>query len=173
MIITTASRPETVDFSKSMGATHTVNHREDLEPQISALKLDVPLKYVFITHSTAPYLASAAAICAPFGKVCSIVQTKEMDKMYGTEFLAKSLSFVWELIGTKPYYGVELDSHGKILEELARLVEEGGIKSHLQKTLPLTLKGLKEGHELVEGGSSMGKVAFAVDVDGVGESAFM
>lgn len=29
-----------------MGATHVVNHREDLESQIKALNLDVPIKYV-------------------------------------------------------------------------------------------------------------------------------
>jgi len=64
-----------------MGATHTINHREALPPQVQDLKLQVPIKYIFITHSTTPYLKPCAEICAPFGKVCSIVQTKEMDKM--------------------------------------------------------------------------------------------
>lgn len=43
-VITTASRPETVDFTKQMGATHVLNHRDDLEKQIQNLNLDVPLK---------------------------------------------------------------------------------------------------------------------------------
>jgi D-arabinose 1-dehydrogenase-like Zn-dependent alcohol dehydrogenase len=45
-VITTASRSETVEFSKSMGATHVINHHEDLERQIAELKLEVPLKCV-------------------------------------------------------------------------------------------------------------------------------
>lgn len=44
VVITTASRPETVAFSKKMGATHVINHREDLFQQIQNLELKVPLK---------------------------------------------------------------------------------------------------------------------------------
>lgn len=77
---------------------------------MEGLRLDVSIKYVFITHMpTLGYLAPAAKICAPVGKVCSIVQDKEMP-MYGTEFRAKSLTFVWALLGTKPYYGVDPES---------------------------------------------------------------
>lgn len=47
-VITTASRPESVDFTKKMGATHVVNHRDDLEKQIQNLNLNVPVKWVFI-----------------------------------------------------------------------------------------------------------------------------
>lgn len=44
VVITTASRPETIDFTKKMGATHVINHREDLKQQVDALKLAVPIK---------------------------------------------------------------------------------------------------------------------------------
>lgn len=171
VVVTTASRPETQKFSKEMGATHTVNHREDLVPQIEKLDLKVPIKYVFITHQTAPYLAPVAKICAPFGKVCSIVQTKEMP-MYGTEFMAKSLTFVWELLGTKPWYGVQLDSHGKILKELAELVEKGEAQSHLQQTFRLDVDGLRKAHEAIEGGGSMGKNGLGVDFGEGSKTAF-
>lgn len=43
-VITTASRPETIEFTKKMGATHVVNHREDVAAQVAKLNLDVPLK---------------------------------------------------------------------------------------------------------------------------------
>lgn len=170
VVITTTSRPETTEFSKKLGATHTVNHREDIVKQIKDLKLDVPLKYVFITHSTTPYLAPAAEVLEPFGKVCSIVQTKEMDKMYGTEFMAKSLTFVWCLLGTKPYYHVDAESHGKILKELKELLEQGKVKCHMTQSMKLNLKGLREAHETIEGGSQMGKLALAVDVEGEGDA---
>ena len=42
-----------------MGAT--VNHHDPLPPQIAALGLSVPLKYIFITHSTEKYLTPCAA----------------------------------------------------------------------------------------------------------------
>ena len=160
VVVTTTSREETTSFSKEVGAaTHTVNHREDIVKQIQDLDLAVPIKYVFITHTpTSGYLAPAAKICAPFGKVCSIVQDEKMP-MYGTEFMAKSLTFVWALLGTKPYYGVEPESHGNILSRLATLVDGGEVKCHLTQTLKADEKGIRKAHEIIEEGKAIGKVA--------------
>jgi len=171
VVVTTASRPETESFSREMGATHVVNHRGDIVSQIADLDLKVPIKYVFITHSTTPYLDPVSRICEPFGKVCSIVQTKDMSPMYGSQFMAKSLVFVWELLGTKPWFGTDVESHGRMLRELAELVEKGEIKCHLKNTLRLDLKGLRRGHELVESGKTIGKNALSVDF-GEGGAAF-
>jgi D-arabinose 1-dehydrogenase-like Zn-dependent alcohol dehydrogenase len=57
-VVATASREETVKFSRTIGAaTHTVNHREDIVKQVEELKLDVLIKYVFIAHTpTSRYL---------------------------------------------------------------------------------------------------------------------
>lgn len=170
VVVTTTSRSETTNFSKSMGATHTINHREDdLPGQIEKLGLQVPIKYIFITHTpTSKYIVDAAKILKPFGKVCSIVQDKEMP-MYGTEFMAKSLTFVWALLGTKPYYKVDVESHGRILRELAGLVDEGKVECHLTETLPLTVEGLRKGHTMIEQGGVMGKVGLSVNVEGLKE----
>lgn len=160
VVVTTCSREETIKFSKDVGgATHTVNHREDLVKQVQELKLGVPIKYVFITHTpTSGYLAPAAQILAPFGKVCSIVQDKEMP-MYGTEFMAKSLTFVWALLGTKPYYGVQPESHGKILDRLRELLDNGEVRCHNTQKLKMDEKGVRQAHETIEGGKAIGKVS--------------
>ena len=95
LVVTTASRPETVEFSKKMGATHVVNHRKNTVGQIRQLNLpgDVPLRYAQITSRTEPYVVPIADVLAPFGKVCSIVQAR--FDMYGSQFMTKSLSFSW------------------------------------------------------------------------------
>ncbi|KAK4553380.1 hypothetical protein LTR86_009437 [Recurvomyces mirabilis] len=174
VVVTTTSREETTAFSTEMGATHTVNHREDIVKQIQDLNLATPIKYIFITHTPSDkYIIDAAAICAPFGKVCSIVQAKDIP-MYGTEWMAKSLTFVWALIGTKPYYRVQMDSHGLILKDLAKLLDDGIVKCHLQQTMPLTLEGVRKAHEQVEAGGVMGKLALSVDEEGLSKGqAFM
>ncbi|KAF2138720.1 uncharacterized protein K452DRAFT_352866 [Aplosporella prunicola CBS 121167] len=166
VVITTTSREETTAFSKEMGATHTVNHHGDLPQQIRDLNLSTPIKYVFITHRTEQYIAPAAAVCAPFGKVCSIVQTQELP-MYGTEWMTKGLTFVWELLGTKPWYGVEVDSHGRILKQLQELVDRGVAKTHLRQRLPLNEEGVRKAHELLESGKVIGKVGLGVDEGGL------
>ena len=147
-----------------MAATHVINHREDIGPQIDKLKLDVHLKYIFITHTTDAYLAKCAEVAAPFGKVCSIVQGQ--IPMYGTEFMAKSLSFHWALIGTKPYYRVDLESHGKILKKLAQSADEGAVKCTLNQTLKMNLQGVKMAYEIVEQGRSIGKIGLEFPDDG-------
>lgn len=101
-----------------------------------------------------------AKICAPFGKVCSIVQGQA--KMYGTEFMAKSLSYIWCLIGTKPVYGIDVESHHRILEELSRLLDSGKIRCHLKRRLGLTLNALREAHQSVESGGNIGKTVLAI-----------
>jgi NADPH:quinone reductase-like Zn-dependent oxidoreductase len=145
-----------------MGATHTVNHRGDIVRQVRDLGLEVPIKYVFITHTpTSAYLSSCAQLLAPFGAVCSIVQDTDMA-MYATEFMAKILTFVWALLGTKPFYGVDVESHGKILRELKRLVEEGRVKCHLREKVKMDEEGVKKAHGIIEGGGAVGKVGLEV-----------
>ena len=168
VVITTASRPESVEFTKKMGATHVINHREDVVKQIQDLNLDVPVKYIFITHSTDQYMDVCAKVAAPFGKVCSIVQGQA--KMYGTEFMAKSLSFIWCLIGTNPVYGVNVGSHHRILEELRQYLESGKISCHLTQRLPLTLDGLREAHRGIESGGNIGKAAVVIDTKRDGDA---
>lgn len=118
-------------------------------------------RYIFITYSRPIHASRSADMRAPFGKVCSIVQGQAC--IYGTEFMSKSLSFVWCLLGTKPHHRVDLDSHREILKELARLVDEGVIKCHLARRLRLTLDGWKEGHRIAQSGRSMGKVGLGVE----------
>lgn len=160
VVVTTASREETVRFSQDVGgATHTVNHRQDLVKQVEQLKLEVPIKYVLITHTpTSGYLAPAAQILAPFGKVCSIVQDRDMA-MYGTEFMAKSLTFVWALLGTKPYYGVQPEGHGGILDRLRELLDNDEVRCHNTQQLKLDGAGVRQAHGIIEDGRAVGKIS--------------
>ena len=91
--------------------------------------------------------------------------------MYESEFMAKSLTFVWELLGTKPWYHVDLESHGRMLRELAELIDAGEVQCHLQQTLRLDVEGLRKGHELIEAGKTIGKNALSVDF-GEGQAPF-
>jgi hypothetical protein len=46
-VVATASRKETIESCKRMGATHVIDHRKDLVEQVEALELDVPIKYTY------------------------------------------------------------------------------------------------------------------------------
>lgn len=176
VVITTASRPETTEFSRRMGATHVVDHRcGDLVGQIRALAEDmppdVPLKYAFITGRTEQYIMPIGEVLAPFGKVCSIVQAK--FDLYGTQFMSKSIAFIWCWLGTGPYHRYENDKqekHHEWYEELRGLVDQGVIKCHLTQRLRLTAEGIREAHRRLEAGKAVGKIALGVDEPGEGKA---
>lgn len=100
--------------------------------------------------------------------------------MYDTKFMSKSLTLSNCWLGTEPFYrhyegttggGVQPpEAHHEWLKELAQLIDEGKIKTHLTRRAKLTLAGLQEAHRLVESGKSMGKFALAVDEEGEGEA---
>lgn len=175
VVVTTASRPETESFSREMGATHVVNHREDIVQQIQSLMkkgeipADIPLKYAFITSRTEQYFQPIGDILAPFGKVCSIVQAK--FDMYGSQFMSKSLTFVWCWLGSGPYhhyYNDEPEKHHEWYEELADLLDDGKIKCHLKRRAKLTLENIRDAHGAIESGSMVGKYGLSTEEEGEG-----
>jgi zinc-binding alcohol dehydrogenase family protein len=171
VVIATASRPETREFTKENGATHVVNHREDIVKQIKDLNvpMDIPLKYAFITSRTEQYIKPIGDLLAPFGTVCSIVQAR--FDMYGSQFMSKSLTFVWCWVGTGPFHKYvhdDPDKHHRWYEELAQLMAQGVIKPHLTQRLKLTAANIREVHGILEAGKAVGKIGLGVDEPGDG-----
>ncbi|KAF4442461.1 7-alpha-hydroxycholest-4-en-3-one 12-alpha-hydroxylase [Fusarium austroafricanum] len=166
VVVATASRQETISSCKKMGATHVINHREDLVQQIENLKLNIPIKYVYIVARTEQYTRAVAKICAPFGKVCTIVQADV--SLYGTDFMSKSLTFSWDWLGSAAYHHNGVEDYHEMLEKISRLMEDGTLVSTVGIRLRLTLEGLKEAHRRVESSTTVGKIALGVDEPGEG-----
>ncbi|KAJ4026301.1 hypothetical protein NW752_001240 [Fusarium irregulare] len=168
VVIATASRNETIESCKKMGATHVINHREDLVKQVADLKLDIPIKYIYIVARTEQYTNAVAKICAPFGKVCTIVQADV--SLYGTDFMSKSLTFSWDWVGSAAYHDTCVEDYHEMLGAIAKWMEDGTLVSTVGTRLRLTLEGLKEAHRRVEGSATIGKIALGVDEPGEGMS---
>ncbi|CAI7621637.1 unnamed protein product [Penicillium viridicatum] len=166
VVIATASRPETMESCRKMGATHVVNHRVDLQSQIEALNLGVPVRYVYVVARTEQYIHALGKICAPFAKVCSIVQAK--FDLYGTDFMSKSMTFSWDWLGSSAYHRTNLENYQRIFGSLARYIDEGKLVPNLNKRLKLNLAGLKEAHQLIESATTVGKIALGIDEPGEG-----
>jgi NADPH:quinone reductase-like Zn-dependent oxidoreductase len=182
--VVTASREETVDSCKRMGATHVIDHRKDLVEQVTALELEVPIKYtydhgsihlrrvlltmpsryVYILGPTEQYISAVGKICAPFGKVCSIVQADV--SLYGSDFMSRSMTFSWDWLGSAAYHRSNVENYHTIFTTLATLIDEGKLVPTLGKRYKLTLAGLKEAHRQVESKTTVGKVGLGVDEPG-------
>ncbi|KAL4860439.1 hypothetical protein BDV12DRAFT_191702 [Aspergillus spectabilis] len=166
VVIATASRPETMESCRKMGATHVVNHRGDLESQIKALNLDVPIRYAYVVARSEQYIHPLGKICAPFAKVCSIVQAK--FDLYGTEFMSKSMTFSWDWLGSSAYHRTNLENYHRIFGTLAHYMDEGMLVPNLSRRLKLNVAGLKEAHQLIESSTTVGKISLGVDEPGEG-----
>lgn len=168
-VVVTASRPETVAHAKSMGATAVIDHHADLAPQLEALGLGGSggaggggCKYIMICHSTERYLPVATKLASTWGKVGSIVECEAPLAFQSMDAFGKSLSFHWEFMLAKGSAGVMLESQGRILRQVAKLVDAGVLKSTVTRTAALSVRNLIEAHETLESGKAIGKIVFTV-----------
>lgn len=123
-------------------------------------------RYAYVVARTEQYIHALGKICAPFAKVCSIVQAK--FDLYGTDFMSKSMAFSWDWLGSSAYHRTNIENYHRIFGSLARYVDEGKLVPNLNRRLKLNLAGLKEAHQLIESATTVGKLALGVDEPGEG-----
>lgn len=75
----------------------------------------------------------------------------------------RNLRISYELMLSPMYYGLRMaqEHQARILEECARLFDEGRLRIHLAHTFPL--KDAAEAHRLIEQGSMTGKIALTME----------
>jgi zinc-binding alcohol dehydrogenase family protein len=155
-VIATASRPETKEWVRALGAHHVVDHAQPLAAQVKALGLGEP-GFVFSTTETHRHLAEITQLIAPQGRFGLIDDPPSLD---ATAFKRKANSIHWELMFTRPIFGTpDMEEQGKLLNEVARLVDAGRIRTTATKVLrPINAANLKQAHALIETGTAKGKV---------------
>ena len=156
IVISTASRPETREWVKGLGAHHIIDHSRPLAPQIADLNIGAPA-FVFSTTHTEQHASDIAELIAPQGRFGFIDDPKALDVML---FKRKAVSIHHELMFTRSLYGTpDMDEQGKILNSLAVLVDDGKIRTTLtEKLSPINAANLKTVHALIESGAARGKI---------------
>ena len=155
-VITTASRPDTIEWCKSLGADHVINHHEDLAAQLKTIGID-SVDVVFCTTNSEQHIDHLAEIVTPFGDVTFIQDAGSLDI---TSFKFKSINTHWEFMFSKSMFGHNLQSQGDILAKVAALIEAQKIKSTLNNDLgKVSADSIKQGHSLLESGKCIGKIA--------------
>lgn len=155
-VVATASRPETRAWATAMGAHHVIDHSEPLAPQVAALGIGAPA-FVFSTTHTDRHLAAIAELIAPQGRFALI---DDHDTLDAVPFKRKSASIHWELMFTRPLYATaDLDAQGRLLAEVAGLVDAGRLRTTATERLsPINAATLKRAHAMVESNAMRGKV---------------
>lgn len=155
-VIATASRPETQQFVRSLGAHHVVDHSKPLAAEIASLGIGAPA-FVFSTTQTAQHVDEIAELIAPQGRFCLIDDPSGFDVM---KFKRKAVSIHHELMFTRAIYGTpDMDEQSRILNEVANAVDARKIRTTATQNLgAINAENLKKAHAQLESGSTIGKV---------------
>lgn len=155
-VIATASRPETKDWCKAMGADVVVDHKNLVEEVRAAGLREVDFILDFVDLNS--YWDDLVELIKPQGHIVSI--TGSATPIALNKLKNKSVTFSWELMYTRSMYQTEdMKQQHHILNELAKLLDNGTLKTTLNQTLKgFTVKNLKEAHRLLESGKTIGKV---------------
>ena len=153
-VIATASRPESQQWVKSLGADHVVSHQTFVD-DIRKLELKF-VDFIFSTTHSGQHWPKMADIIAPFGEIGMI---DDADKLDFSIFKSKSVSLHWELMFTKSSFDYRAASQGQILEEVKALIESGKMRTTANRVLNgLTVENLRTGHTMLEQHTNVGKV---------------
>ncbi|SIO10759.1 zinc-binding alcohol dehydrogenase family protein [Vannielia litorea] len=153
-VIATASRPETADWVRKMGADHVIDHREDLAAQVSALGL-VPTHVAALT-ATAQHWPAMIELIAPRGHIALIDDPESLDISAAKP---KALTLSWEFMFTRSMYGTpDITAQRDLLDRVAEMIDAGTLQSTVtERADVLTVDRLTEAHKRQESGRVIGK----------------
>jgi zinc-binding alcohol dehydrogenase family protein len=156
-IIGTASRPETMNWVRELGAHHVIDHGKPLAGQITAAGLPAPDYVTSLTHSDQHFDQVVEAI-APQGKYALIDDpATPIDIM---KLKRKAVSLHWELMFTRSLFTTpDMIEQHNILNRLAELVDAGTIRTTANEHFGrIDAENLRRAHALLESNTARGKI---------------
>ena len=159
-VIATASREETSAWCRRMGASHIVDHRRPLRPQLETAGFRHVDAVACFTGAES-YWPQLADVVAPQGRIGLVVGLREKLDL---ELLKnKSASVHFEFMFTRAMFGTpDIARQHEILELAADLIDRGELRTTLTDTLrPINAANLREAHRRLESGTTIGKLVLA------------
>jgi NADPH2:quinone reductase len=155
-VIAATSRPEAAKWAEDLGAHHTVN-RHHLADEVHALA-KTGIDYVFTSFSPGN-VEIFAELLKPRGEIVAIDEPEGLDTL---PLKAKSQTWHWELMFTRPLYEPESNYQHEVLEQVSQLVDSGVLRTTMTTMLsPIDAEHLRQAHALVESSATIGKVVVA------------
>jgi len=158
-VITTVSSEQKADFVKSLGADEVINYKEkDFVSAVNELTLGKGADLVFDTVGAEVFKASITAT-AHYGRLITLLDPGQQDL---TEARLRNLLIGFELMLTPMLRDLTAarDQHVDILNRCALWIDQGLLKLHVSKELPL--ESAIEAHQLIETGHTIGKIVLTL-----------
>jgi zinc-binding alcohol dehydrogenase family protein len=158
-VVATASRPDTIEWVKKMGADVVINHRNPLSEELAKTDYKSADYVASLTH-TDQHLAEIEKLLTPQGHMAVIDDPKTLDIM---PFKLKSISIHWELMFTRHLFKTpDMIEQHHILAKVADLVDKGLIQSTKQRHLGvINAENLIRAHQIQESGTAIGKTVLS------------
>jgi zinc-binding alcohol dehydrogenase family protein len=158
-VVATASRPETVEWVRAMGAHHVIDHRQPLDQALKAIGID-QADYVASLTASDRHLPAIAELIAAQGALALIDDPEAFDI---NPFKRKSVTVSWEFMFTRSMFETaDMIEQHHILEEVSALVDVGVLRSTMASSDgPINAANLRKLHGLLESGSAFGKAVLA------------
>ncbi|MCW1246034.1 zinc-binding alcohol dehydrogenase family protein [Pseudomonas sp. SAICEU22] len=155
-VIGTASRPQTQEWVRGLGADLVIDHSQPLSEVLN--KAGQPqVTHVASLTQTDQHLDQLVEALAPQGKLALIDDPKSLDV---TKLKRKSLSLHWEFMYTRSLFETAdmLEQH-KLLNRVASLIDAGTLKTTVGEHFgTINAENLRRAHALLESGKAKGKI---------------
>ena len=160
-VIGTASRPQTREWCRQMGAHHVLDHGQPLAPQLQALGFD-SVDAALNLADTDRYWDVLGELLAPQSHVGLIVEPAAAQHI-GDPYKAKCIGIHWEFMFARARFQTgDMICQHRILARVGSLVEAGRLRTTLREVLgPIDAANLREAHRRLESGTTIGKLALA------------
>jgi zinc-binding alcohol dehydrogenase family protein len=159
-VISTASRPETQAWTRGLGADHVIDHHKGIPESFSEQRLP-KVSCCFNTFSDS-LLTGVVPVVQPFGAICGIngdSTDKELPAI--RSLFQQRIALHHEYMFGKAVHGVNEESVGRLLAEVAQLVDAGKLVTTMHTKY--SWKDVKKAFEYLEGRTVIGKIVMSVD----------
>src|SRR3954453_17731119 len=155
-VIATASRAETQNWCRELGAHHVIDHSRPMAEQLQERGHRF-VDYVFGVTESGQHFDTICDVIAPQGKFALIDDPKSLDV---SKLKSKSVSLHWEAMFTRSSFQTpDMEAQHTLLDEVAAMVDQGTIRTTVAEILgPINAAILRRAHAMVESGRMRGKV---------------
>ncbi|AJO76390.1 zinc-binding alcohol dehydrogenase family protein [Pseudomonas sp. MRSN 12121] len=155
-VIGTASRAETQDWVRELGASLVIDHSRPLSEELKKAG-QASVTHVASLTQTDTHLDQLVEALAPQGRLGLIDDPKSLDV---TKLKRKSLSLHWEFMYTRSLFETaDMQEQHKLLNRVAELIDAGILKTTLGEHFgTINAANLRRAHALLESGKAKGKI---------------
>jgi len=155
-VIATASRQDTVDWCKKLGADFIINHKHKLSDQLKENNI-AGVDYCFHTSNVNDNWADIVDCMLPLGKVCVITSYDKINLALGW---MKRITVFPEVMFSRPVLNHQPEKQRDILNFISKNLDFGVL--HSIKGESMDCSQLPSIHTKQQSGTSIGKITFTI-----------